>query len=85
MAKVFPGRLVPSGVILLCLVASAIGAYSQTLTNDPPSYGPFNGTFLPDGDGLKKPLVKDDSVLRADSPWSPGPPNTPSPAFTPSS
>ena len=26
--------------------------------------------FLPDGDGLKKPLVKNDSVLRADSPWS---------------
>ena len=26
--------------------------------------------FLPDGDGLKKPLEKNDSVLRADSPWS---------------
>src|SRR6202451_3279688 len=40
------------------------------VTNDLPFYGPFNGVFLPDGDGLKKPLRKDDSVLHADSPWS---------------
>jgi len=40
------------------------------VTNDPPFYGPFHAVFLPDGDGLKKPTVKDDSVLRADSPWS---------------
>src|SRR4051812_30262259 len=39
-------------------------------TVDPPSYGAFNGVFIADGDGLKKPLGKDDSVLRADSPWS---------------
>ena len=37
---------------------------------DPPFYGPFNGVFLPDGDGLKKPLITGDSLLRADSPWS---------------
>ena len=36
----------------------------------PPFYGPFNAVFLPDGDGLKKPLAKNDSVLLADSPWS---------------
>jgi len=46
-------------------------AYAQTsATDDPPFYGPFNGVFLPDGDGLKKPLTKDDSVLLPDSPWS---------------
>ena len=39
-------------------------------TNDPTYYGPFNGVFLPDGDGLKKPLVKDDTITRADSPWT---------------
>jgi hypothetical protein len=64
------GRLVRGGVVLFCLLAIVITAHAQTVTNDPPSYGPFNGTFLPDGDGLKKPLLKDDSVLRADSPWS---------------
>ena len=30
----------------------------------------INAIFLPDGEGLKKPLVKTDSVLRTDSPWS---------------
>lgn len=30
----------------------------------------INAIFLPDGEGLKKPLVKTDSVLRPDSPWS---------------
>jgi len=45
--------------------------YSQApVTNDPAYYGPFNAIFLPDGDGLTKHLAKDDSVLRADSPWS---------------
>jgi hypothetical protein len=39
-------------------------------TNDPPYYGPYNGAFLAGGDELKKHLVKNDTVLRADSPWS---------------
>jgi Concanavalin A-like lectin/glucanases superfamily len=39
-------------------------------TNDPPSYGPYNGAFLAGGDELKKHLVKNDTVLRADSTWS---------------
>jgi Exo-beta-D-glucosaminidase Ig-fold domain/Glycosyl hydrolases family 2/Concanavalin A-like lectin/glucanases superfamily/Glycosyl hydrolases family 2, TIM barrel domain/Glycosyl hydrolases family 2, sugar binding domain len=64
-------RLLRVGAISLCLLTSAVGSYSQTMvTNDLPLYGPFNAVFLPDGDGLKKPLRKDDSVLRADSPWS---------------
>ncbi len=39
-------------------------------TNDPPYYGPYNGSFLAGGDELKKHLLKSDTVLRADSPWS---------------
>ncbi|HET7108096.1 MAG TPA: LamG-like jellyroll fold domain-containing protein [Candidatus Acidoferrum sp.] len=39
-------------------------------TNDPPFYGPYNGAFLAGGDELKKHLAKNDTVLRANSPWS---------------
>jgi hypothetical protein len=64
-------KLGPTVLILFWLFASAVSGYSQTaVTNDPPLYGPFNATILPDGDGLKKPLEKGDSVLRADTPWS---------------
>ena len=49
----------------------AVGAHAQLpVTNDPPSYGPFNAVLLADGDGLRKSMIKDDSVLRPDSPWS---------------
>ena len=41
-----------------------------TVTNDPPVYGPYNGVFLPDGEGLKKKLTESDTVLLADSPWT---------------
>ena len=59
------------GLPSLLMIATAVPSYSQAqVTNDPPFYGPFNAIFLPGGDGLKKPLVKGDSVLRADSPWS---------------
>ena len=40
------------------------------VTNNPPYYGPYNAVFLPDGDGLTKSLVKEDTVLQADAPWS---------------
>src|ERR1700681_2589605 len=65
-------RLIRGSMILACgLLAGAVFANSQMpVTNDPALYGPFNGVFLPDGDGLKKKLSRDDSVLRADSPWS---------------
>ncbi len=63
--------LISSALIAICLLATTVQGYSQTIiTNDPPVYGPFNAVFMSDGDGLKKPLVKTDSVLRADSPWS---------------
>jgi hypothetical protein len=64
-------RLLSAAIILVGLTATSVRAHSQAqITNDPPFYGPFNAVFLPDGDGVKKNLVKTDSVLRADSPWS---------------
>jgi hypothetical protein len=58
--------------IFLVAIAPALtpSARAQILTNDPPSYGPYNATFLADGEGLHKPLAEHDSVLQADSPWS---------------
>ena len=54
---------------LIALLPSRATA-QMPVTNDPPFYGPFNVLLLQDGDGVKKPLVKEDSVLRADSPWA---------------
>jgi len=63
--------LISSAMISIGLMATAVRVPAQAqVTNDPPFYGPFNAVFLPDGDGLRKPLVKTDPVLRADSPWS---------------
>ncbi len=47
-------------------------AFAQSVipSNDPPYYGPYNGVFLPDGEGLRKTLAKADTVTRADSPWT---------------
>lgn len=67
----FTGPWCKWGVFAACLLASWVRANAQTIvTADPPFYGPYNATFLLDGDGLQKPLEKNDSVLRADSPWS---------------
>lgn len=58
-------------VLPLLLMLVAIPAVSQApASNDPPYYGPYSAVFLPDGDGLQKPLEKNDPLLRADSPWS---------------
>jgi hypothetical protein len=58
-------------VSLLTVAATSQNVQSQTtVTNDPPFYGPFNVVLLPDGDGAKKPLPKDDTVLHADSAWT---------------
>ncbi len=63
--------LIQGGMTSLFLIVLAVSGYSQTpATNDPAFYGPFNAELALSGDGLKKPLKKDDSVLRADSPWS---------------
>jgi hypothetical protein len=63
-------RLVMAPMFGVFLFAGKAAAQNYVPTNDPPYYGPYNGMFLPDGDGVKKALVKDDTVLRADSPWS---------------
>lgn len=58
---------------ILCgvlLFGSRLVAQNAIPTNDPPYYGPYNAAFWADGEGLKKNLVKDDTVLREDSPWS---------------
>jgi hypothetical protein len=72
-----PTRQFPSFVFLgffflaiWAISTNTAGAQEPVVTKDPVFYGPYNGVFLPDGDGLKKPLTKDDSVLRADAPWS---------------
>ena len=58
-------------LLFLCLMFSAVRSHAQrAVTNDPPFYGPFNAVLLSGGGGLRKPLLADDSVLGADSPWS---------------
>src|SRR5215469_10225641 len=54
----------------LCVISTSFALAQTIVTNDPPFYGPFNGVFLAGGGGLKRAMAKDDSVLRADSPWS---------------
>ena len=73
MNNMFPAlrRLTLGGMMWLAWLAGVMSGYSQTpVTYDPAFYGPYHAVLLADGDGLKKPLEKDDSVLRADSPWS---------------
>jgi len=47
-------------------------AHAQaSAAQDPVQYGPYNGSFLADGLGLKVPVADaHDSLLRADSPWT---------------
>src|SRR6202142_3370270 len=61
----------PSAAMALLLFFAVAPSSAQTAaTVDPPFYGPFNGSFIADGDGLDKKLADHDSVLRAESPWS---------------
>jgi Exo-beta-D-glucosaminidase Ig-fold domain/Glycosyl hydrolases family 2/Concanavalin A-like lectin/glucanases superfamily/Glycosyl hydrolases family 2, sugar binding domain len=55
--------------IAACLLWAAAPAHAQ-ITNDPAFYGPYNGVFLPDGEGLSKKLTENDTVLLAASPWT---------------
>ncbi len=57
--------------VAFILIALGVIALAQTvITNNPPEYGPFSAVFLRDGSGLKKPLEKNDSLLRPDLPWA---------------
>jgi hypothetical protein len=59
-----------SAAATLAMCATAATA-QMIVTNTPAQYGPYNGVFLADGMGLKKPLADaHDTVLRADLPWS---------------
>ena len=62
--------LLSISILIFCIFSASRSQAQAPITNDPPSYGPYNGVFLFGGDGLRKPMTKDDSVLRADSPWS---------------
>ena len=58
-------------LVVVLLIAGVRSAQAQIVpTNDPPVYGPFNALILQGGDGLRKPMVARDTVLRADSPWT---------------
>lgn len=50
----------------------APGALAQQLpSNEPVQYGPYNATFLPDGQGLRFPIANgNDTVLLPSSPWT---------------
>ena len=62
-----------AAALLLCPPPSSRAQVSipyTVVTNDPPVYGPYNGIFLADGEGLYKKLTENDTVLVADSPWT---------------
>jgi hypothetical protein len=65
-----PKRIWLFGVVaLVACSATAIAQLAET--HDPLQYGPYNGTFLADGAGLKMPIANaHDSILLADSPWT---------------
>lgn len=56
--------------LLLSCVATA--GYAQRVpTNDPPQFGPYNGSFMAGGLGLRTPITNlRDTVLLPDSPWT---------------
>jgi hypothetical protein len=61
------------GIVALALASSLAAAQppSAPAPTDPPQFGPYNGTFLADGLGLRVPITDArDPVLLADSPWS---------------
>ena len=57
---------------LVLLLSTAEITAQVPITNDPPQFGPYNGVFFPDGDGLRFPIANthDTLVLLADSPWT---------------
>jgi hypothetical protein len=63
--------LVRAAVLALALTSAITAAQTPTVVTDPPQFGPYNGTFLPDGLGLKIPIPDArDPILLADSPCS---------------
>ncbi|HUD23203.1 MAG TPA: LamG-like jellyroll fold domain-containing protein [Acidobacteriaceae bacterium] len=62
-----------AGAIALALASAMAAAQppAAPVATDPQQFGPYNGSFLPDGLGLKMTITDaHDPVLLADSPWS---------------
>ena len=57
--------------LTLCSIVAAAQPPATVVVSDPPQWGPYNGTFLADGPGLRVPISDPrDPILLADSPWS---------------
>ncbi len=71
LSAVVPKRPLFLGAAAAFATCSIFAAAQVIVTNTPAQYGPYNGTFLADGMGLKMSLADaHDTVLRADLPWS---------------
>jgi hypothetical protein len=57
--------------LALCSLVAEAQPPATVVVSDPPQWGPYNGTFLPDGPGLRVSISDPhDPVLLADAPWS---------------
>ena len=57
--------------LTLCSIVAAAQPPAAPAATDPPQFGPYNGSFLADGLGLKMTITDaHDPILLADSPWS---------------
>ncbi len=57
--------------LALCSIVAASQPPAAPAATDPAQFGPYNGSFLADGLGLRVPITDArDPVLLADSPWS---------------
>ncbi len=60
-----------SALVALSLGSAAATAQNSIFVADPPQFGPYNGTFLPDGPSLTRPIPDvHDPILLPDSPWT---------------
>jgi hypothetical protein len=67
----FPARTLFAALVALGLCCTMAPAQTSTAIRDPAEFGPYNGTFLPDGPGLARPFADaHDPILLAASPWS---------------
>jgi hypothetical protein len=63
-------RYVCAVIVALLLSSFNVTAQAPAVT-DPPQFGPYNATFLPDAGGLIKPISDPrDHILSANAPWS---------------
>ena len=57
--------------LALCSIVAAAQPPVAPVATDPAQFGPYNGSFLADGLGLRVPITDArDPILLADSPWS---------------